>query len=703
VPPAWDPMDNGALEIPTEELDAMATVTERFATAVQARAMGQHRREFASWARKMWREKPGVLHKCARDPAPSAQELAADGAPATVPSQHAKRRARGPPLRGSIDLAARAQGPRRARGADGLGSDDLQRLPPEGREELRPLLARREEKCRWPRQLPGAIGGVIPERTAGERSIGLLPLVPEIWPRARSSVTSARAGELGAFWGTAVRGPGAPRAAPARGLPGETGIEVEVATATLLLDAETYHDTVPLVKPMALAEPLLHPAAAVVLEAQRSLAPRCLKGGHREHSAQAEATRPVAAGLIDDIVIRCEGSANSAEMELPRTAEAPQDGMDDHELICSNKTAPAASNSELRANLSSSPAAINTPHSAADAAVDLGIDTASSRRRARTEASAHIAAGARRWRSTAHYLDWHGSYDDGQARLAWGPRGSTARWRVALEAGPKTMGALQATLLDMGWDPRTASAWARSTAVGVDEWRLAGADDDSFHACADFGGVHQDVEEDLRRQLWQSAARHAEWGLTPTVVLGGQWTGSRRAAAGYVLEHEGCARRGCADETIAHRICQRPANVGEELESTAALVPRAAPAGYEASPAIRLRGAPASCSTTPFICDERAEHAAVSFGSDSTLWSTRRDDGFVVVYGDGSGGKYSDDPRRRRCATSIVAMGQDEDEPWVELRWFRAVSVPGRRQTVPRAEILGFLLALESVGGDLTY
>ncbi|CAK0881456.1 unnamed protein product, partial [Prorocentrum cordatum] len=490
---------------------------------------------------------------------------------------------------------------------------------------------------------------------------------------------------------------------------------------------------------------------------QLFLAPRYLKDSQHVYSMQVEVTRSVVAGsahgvsfgklyirpplqqahvmcpraglwsFTDDAVTRCEGSATAAEEGLPRMAKVLKDGMSAQELICSCKTVLAASNSEPAASLSDSPAAMGTPHPASDNAVDLGIDTASGRCRVRTKASARIAAAARRWRrimklrrATARPTECRGLWATGtlpqsvyghqvsgappglvpqlrrraghavagaargrclasvlaaavglhdprialrvQLVASWrslwfsdaslrgrikrpwprtlGAPRRAGKWRWRRVRGP--MGALQATLLDVGWDPRAAAGWGRPTAEGVDDLRLLGAADDSSRACAGFGGA-------LVRRIWQC-----------------------------------------------------PANVGEEFESTAAHVPRAF-AGHEALPAMRLRGAPASCATTPVFCDQRAKQAAVSLGADSALESTRRDDGFAVVCGDGSVGKCSDDPRRRRSATIIAAMGQDEDGLWTDLRLFRAVPAPGRWQTVPRAEILGFALALESVGGNVGY
>ncbi|CAK0865751.1 unnamed protein product, partial [Prorocentrum cordatum] len=216
-------------------------------------------------------------------------------------------------------------------------------------------------------------------------------------------------------------------------------------------------------------------------------------------------------------------------------------------------------------------------------------------------------------------------------------RFSDASLRGRIRRVREPMGALQAALLDVGWGPRTAPVWAHPTAEGEGELELAGADDDSFHARADFDGV-------LQLETLERGARHAEKGLTLAVVSGGKRARSRRAAAGHALDFEGCARRSCASEAPAPGTRQCPANVGEELDSTAAPAPRAL-ARHGPSPATWPRGAPASCMTAPVFCDQRAEEATASFGADDNLEAARRDDSFAAVYGDDSGGKHSDDPR----------------------------------------------------------
>ncbi|CAK0909596.1 unnamed protein product, partial [Prorocentrum cordatum] len=169
-------------------------------------------------------------------------------------------------------------GSRKARGVDGLGSGDLEGLPTVGRDELRPLLARCEERRCRPHQLMGVAGGALPKGAGGKRAVGLLPLALEIWSRARSVVASAWAEELGAFWGAAVRGSSAAQAALVCSLLDETGVELEVAAAALLLGAGVFYDAVSLVK-----------------QVQLFLTPRCLEDSRPGKFAQAGAARSIVA------------------------------------------------------------------------------------------------------------------------------------------------------------------------------------------------------------------------------------------------------------------------------------------------------------------------------------------------------------------------------------------------------------------------
>ena len=90
-------------------------------------------------------------------------------------------------------------------------------------------------------------------------------------------------------------------------------------------------------------------------------------------------------------------------------------------------------------------------------------------------------------------------------------------------------------------------------------------------------------------------------------------------------------------------------------------------AGHEAAPGAWLRGVPAASQTTPVFCEALAERAKVLYGSVDALEKVRRDDGYVVIYGDGSGGRHFDDPRRRRCAFLRPRGGPEAIQPMSKL------------------------------------
>ena len=68
------------------------------------------------------------------------------------------------------------------------------------------------------------------------------------------------------------------------------------------------------------------------------------------------------------------------------------------------------------------------------------------------------------------------------------------RWRRV--RGP--IGAIQATLLDLGWDTVEAKRWHRPTAAGYDERTLPTAGDERFASFTEYQSVLDDVVADLR-------------------------------------------------------------------------------------------------------------------------------------------------------------------------------------------------------------
>ncbi|CAK0794824.1 unnamed protein product, partial [Prorocentrum cordatum] len=90
---AWALMMRGAGVIPLSELEVMVGVTERFFSASQARSLAKSRRDFGAWARTVWKQSPGVLHRHVRDPGPETSELVVGGRAIAEPGQVRSRKA----------------------------------------------------------------------------------------------------------------------------------------------------------------------------------------------------------------------------------------------------------------------------------------------------------------------------------------------------------------------------------------------------------------------------------------------------------------------------------------------------------------------------------------------------------------------------------------------------------------------------------
>eukprot|EP00959_Pyramimonas_sp_CCMP1952_P135188 2828943-Pyramimonas_sp.AAC.1 len=63
--------------------------------------------------------------------------------------------------------------PRAGQGVDRLSPVDIERLPPEGLDELAQLLNDAEACLTWPWQLPLTIGRMLEKKSGGDRIIGL--------------------------------------------------------------------------------------------------------------------------------------------------------------------------------------------------------------------------------------------------------------------------------------------------------------------------------------------------------------------------------------------------------------------------------------------------------------------------------------------------------------------------------------------------
>eukprot|EP00959_Pyramimonas_sp_CCMP1952_P416874 8733837-Pyramimonas_sp.AAC.1 len=122
-------------------------------------------------------------------------------------------------------------------------------------------------------------------------------------------------------------------------------------------------------------------------------------------------------------------------------------------------------------------------------------------------------------------------------------------------------------------------------------------------------------------------------GLTVAVTSGGQWPRARLREAGYIIAAE-CPRCGGAAETLFHRIWSCPKNVRHKDYDDSERLIEQARTNWEASPSLWLRGVPSRPDTCP-VFDEEKEPVAYEFGSFAS--APRDAEGFVTVFGDGSG------------------------------------------------------------------
>ena len=309
-------------------------------------------------------------------------------------------------------------------------------------------------------------------------------------------------------------------------------------------------------------------------------------------------------------------------------------------------------------------------------------------------------------------------------RAAWRhltPRLWPSKFRWARVKGP--ISAVIATLYEAGWTPAYPDAWRRPTADGSEVWRLPCASDEGFsQGDADFSDLLSDLVQDLGTQFWTQAAEHYGGeglelgggdvllasrevrkflsqekydlvGLQNAAVSGRQFTRQRQADLGYDVDTV-CPRCNQSVETLYHRVWECPCNVGfEEFEKSECLRQQAQ-AQWESCPVLWLRGVPPKSYTHLSVFPD--ENLRTLGRTPISAVEPYPSFGCVVVFGDGSGGAHSADPRRRRCGTAVIAMQPNGQGGW-RLAWGISTPLGGQRQTVPRSELLAFAIALEQV------
>ena len=304
--------------------------------------------------------------------------------------------------------------------------------------------------------------------------------------------------------------------------------------------------------------------------------------------------------------------------------------------------------------------------------------------------------------------------EKGKAMLAWQKlKGTLAEKKTRWLRVAGLMGATVASLLDIGWDPVRPNYWVHpggksATEVdrGLTKPQIAGAvehyvapmlwsrasrrttGDVGMDGGADITTARKYVAPLRRKGLYKEA------GLAMYIISGGQFTGERLGSfEGKELDEgiRACPRCGEACETLLHRYwsCPDNRNVKDEaMQASSRLATRALNGGYFEQ-AVWTRGiVPTSWYkefTPPW--------------EDTVAWEFRNgahplgpEEGAVGVFAsDGSGGPCGNDPRLRRVGFASVQISLRVDGSFC-LHWAKFGGVPGK-QTVPRAETLGFFLS----------
>ncbi|CAK0892144.1 unnamed protein product, partial [Prorocentrum cordatum] len=424
-------------------------LTGALAAAGQARAMGEARRAYTEWVKEMWSDKMGVLHKHVKDEPTIINEICTGTSTTADPAAIMNDRAskwrelwQDPKvsledfqgqLRRTLEVAKEEDYPpvepeefdralnsingRKAMGVDVLSSTEVQRLPHEAREELRQLMNDAEVQGVWPRQCMAVVAASVPKPAGGDRVLGMIALMPKIWSNARGGIVDNWTEQLGAFWDGALRGCSALSAALYRAL----------ASATLLLDLQTFYDTISLALLMELAVQAKYPAIVVAMEVELLLGPRILKDQRHGISELVWPTRSVVAGsargvslakvfirgvlekarevapqaplwtFVDDTTARCEGSRLMVKQGMKQVATQFVEGsVEERGLIISNKSKLLASDTQLGRELQAELESPALPLQLALGATDLGGDAAAGRRRCCKKRRTRLLAAGRR-------------------------------------------------------------------------------------------------------------------------------------------------------------------------------------------------------------------------------------------------------------------------------------------------------------------
>jgi ribonuclease HI len=314
------------------------------------------------------------------------------------------------------------------------------------------------------------------------------------------------------------------------------------------------------------------------------------------------------------------------------------------------------------------------------------------------------------WRSLGdNRSDVRKAWRIAHSQVVTGEFGNQVNW--AQVKGPIT--ATIATLTSQGWN--AAFPDVLKDPQGQD-WCLSHEE----------GGPGKEMQEQLQRivdkQLWAKAAnswhgrglqdgpdetatlrwhsqlkrrgRYKELAALETIMVGGCWSEERVQLFIRPADTPLCSRCGSAatDDLHAFWTCPGLRMLQQaEVVSTQRLIPQAI-LESEQSPCLWFRGlAPSIEADSRYQPSDQLD--MISYGSTpQSPWPGGR------FWTDGSGGLHSSIPVLRRCGCGIATLKRAAADPQdFERDWGYSFSLPGQKQTVPRAELMAILVILQNV------
>ncbi|CAK0907803.1 unnamed protein product, partial [Prorocentrum cordatum] len=313
---------------PLQDIQDLIDTGEKYKARAIGISLTRSWRAYTSWATKMWKQAPGLLHKHVKPPAqPKFEHADSNGHTYATPA---------------IIMDRRAGDWERIWGDPSAGEAEVQRLPRPGREEL-VHIHDCEKLVMWPFQFFAVVGAVAPKPTGGDRILGQLPFVMKAWSKLRCPLCESWCDELAEFWDTAVRKSSALQASLTRAIMDECCSFLGITVGAILLDLGKFYDRISMPLLCVACMKQGFPAITLTMELHMYLAPRYLREGqwlskaitvgksvaagspHGGELVKAMLGPPLQAAhqryqlsimmrtFVDDTIIRTEGTESNVE------------------------------------------------------------------------------------------------------------------------------------------------------------------------------------------------------------------------------------------------------------------------------------------------------------------------------------------------------------------------------------------------------